>query len=586
MDKKNEVVPTADAGDPRFGQMVNDSRFRTMRSQERKVKIDERFQGMFTERRFTAGNRVDKRGSVITKPDTENLEDHYELEGDVGVNAVSEGRNIKPDARGLDSVESSSSDEESEDDEDDMVQHDWGELDRHASRTEEATPRLAVCNIDWDRIRAVDLFVLFNSFKPDNSMVEGVYVYPSEFGKKRMEEENLRGPMEIVETPILDDDDGIKHEDGDSGEEYMTEKLRQYQLNRLKYYYAIVVCDSSKTAAVLYDELDGFEYENSSSALDVRFVPDDMTFEDKPSSQCVTAPDFATYKAPNFVTSALQQSKVQMTWDETDPARQQKIEHAFASKSEQALDDLEAFLASSESEHIDSDEEEPILNPVKGLPVKDKVCKYKQLLKDLEEENEEELPDILFPEEDGTGLPDQNDSSKISHDSLRKTSDKGRKGRREKDSESEGMETLLLARTEETKKNGTGLELLVMDDKERDQSHFDYGKLVQEKGQKKKKSKKKGNDEERDVGTDNFNFDPDDARFSKLFSSHLYNIDPSDPHFKNTEAMQLLMKRKHKPQVIPPKLDAPKCDPEERELSSLVASIKRKTKKLKYSAND
>lgn len=52
-------------------------------------------------------------------------------------------------------------------------------------------------------------------------------------------------------------------------------------LTYLRYYYAIVTCDTVEAAAHLLAELDGSELERSANVFDLSYVPDDMTFDDE-----------------------------------------------------------------------------------------------------------------------------------------------------------------------------------------------------------------------------------------------------------------------------------------------------------------
>ncbi|CAN0421825.1 unnamed protein product, partial [Ectocarpus sp. 12 AP-2014] len=63
------------------------------------------------------------------------------------------------------------------------------------------------------------------------------------------------------------------------------------------------------------------EFEHSSVALDLRFIPDEVSFEgrqvrDKSSS----VP--SSYQPPSFICKALQQTRVECTWDEAPSERQ------------------------------------------------------------------------------------------------------------------------------------------------------------------------------------------------------------------------------------------------------------------------
>ena len=130
-----------------------------------------------------------------------------------------------------------------------------------------------------------------------------------------MKEEEVRGPKELVESTNPE----VSESNEDDGEAYHLEKLRQYQLNRLKYYYAVVECDCEGTASKIYDECDGQEFESSAAKLDLRFILDEMDFDQKARDVCEAMPDVSHYEPRIFMNSALQQAQVHLTWDETNP---------------------------------------------------------------------------------------------------------------------------------------------------------------------------------------------------------------------------------------------------------------------------
>ncbi|KAH0826923.1 hypothetical protein J3R83DRAFT_4516 [Lanmaoa asiatica] len=253
----------------------------------------------------------------------------------------------------------------------------------------EQTRRLAVVNIDWDYVRATHLYKILSSLvSPTAPLVSAstshtekatistskgganvsrgrilsVRVYPSEFGKKRMAKEEKEGPPTELfrkKSKKVEDEEINEKTIFETGTEadYDEDALRKYQLERLRYYYAIVECDTVDAAAHVYNELEGTELERSANVFDLSFVPDDMTFDDEPRDEATQLSN-APYRAVEFVTDALRHSKVKLTWDEDDPERNHIFRRPLTKKEIEEADFRAYIASSSSSEDEDGNEGE------------------------------------------------------------------------------------------------------------------------------------------------------------------------------------------------------------------------------------
>lgn len=216
-------------------------------------------------------------------------------------------------------------------------------------------------------------------------------IYLSEYGKERMDYEKSHGPKELTESqdgnltgPNFNDDDDndsteLNESEDEEGNTYDKRKLRVYQFNRLRYFYALVECDTAETANKIYTECDGMEYESSCNRLDLRFVPDDMEFDEKDVREtCTEAPDPITYKPNLFSTTALNQTRVECTWDET-PRDRLAITMRKYTEEDLKNSDFKNILAtsSSEEEEDEADEENKKEVEVKGKAKKESLVKNK-----------------------------------------------------------------------------------------------------------------------------------------------------------------------------------------------------------------
>ena len=628
------------SADSRFANFESDARFRLPSKKHTKTKLDPRFSRLRSDPDFYNKATVDKYGRKIAKDAGKKaLERQYDNDSDEeeieGVQDEKRDESVlkelaRVQKEGFDPIRDggleSSSDESSSDEEEEEVEEQV-ELagDNNDVPTGDISARLAAVNMDWDNIRASDIMAVANSFVPADGRILNVHIYPSEFGMERMQREEIEGPPREIfastaakneaNVTTLDDDsdasdveEGEEEKDdmqnGENGEEFDSTKLRSYQLDRLRYYYAVITCSSANAAKSIYDNLDGQEYLSSANFFDLRFVPDGTEFDQDPSEECSKLPD--GYKPNEFSTDALTHSKVKLTWDAEDTTRKEVQKRAFSRK-EIDENELKAYLgtdseSSEDEEELAKTDKAASLRAALGLEAPSKKSKSK--------DTSSSKRDRDFPKPDGEmqitfsgGLLGEGKGGSVFENEIplnettlekhirkererkAKRKEKMKAKREGRDPDAEVAETTTAGadgddpfndpffasdgedvekaerkadnRAKRTKKREekeaeeaasaaerAKLELLMADDDADNKiRHFNMNEI-----EKAEKAKKKGKKNKKNVPVveDNFKIDTADPRFAKLYESHEFAIDPTNPRFKETTAMKALLEEGRK----------------------------------------
>ncbi|GMM58779.1 pre-rRNA-processing protein [Maudiozyma humilis] len=576
------------SSDPRFSRVYNDPKFKKVRSKDLKIKLDSRFSKKDLE--IKKKSKVDKYGrrlgSETNDKDKADFDKYYENdknESDEEASNTEEkteevapvidrARGEVPDDYVSSSDDYTSSDSESSG-ESDLESEGESEIEIETTKPEAGEPSktLAVVNLDWDHVKSDDLFITFSGFVPKGGKIERIAIYPSEFGKERMQREEVEGPPKELfqkkkgkkskrdEDEDEDDDIGIKdlYEEGDADKDFDRKALRQYQLERLRYYYAVVYCSNIATASSIYQSCDGTEYESTANMFDLRFVPDGMTFDDAARDECNEMPK--NYKPLQFSTDALQHSNVKLTWDETPADRIAISKRAFSQKEIEDMD-FKAYLA-SDSDGSDEEVDQSAKNKLLSLVGKNLGGSSASKDEDEDEGAEVDMEITFTPGLEGGDKDEDDTVEENTIEKVRRKEKERRKARKDKlkqlkktsaEEKKEKMRSLKRGKKDSEpvdEKSRAELELLMMEDGDDNEksinkdAHFNMNEILRSEKEKGKKSKFQNKDK---IVEDKFEADLNDPRFKEMFEDKDFAIDPSRPEFKETKTTKKMLQERNK----------------------------------------
>lgn len=133
--------------------------------------------------------------------------------------------------------------------------------------------------MDWDNINAVDILAIFNSLCKGDMVVLKVDIYPSLYGIEQMEKDTLYGPPKELFDKVNKNkkkEEEFEEEGMQVKEYYDQDQLRKYEKNKMRYFYAVIHCNTKETAEKIYNEYNNYDFELSNIRLALSFISDEL----------------------------------------------------------------------------------------------------------------------------------------------------------------------------------------------------------------------------------------------------------------------------------------------------------------------